>query len=459
MNARRALVALAAYVLACCALAACSLPRTSGVGPLNNPTDLVAFYCAGRVAAHGDDPYRAEPLRSCERDAFAESRVPLVPHLVVPAPLPGYDLAVLAPLSLVPFRIACIVWACALVAAGIATALVLASVTGLRPVAAFASLALADVYASLVPGQLVPFVVLALAACGWYVVRDRPRAAAVCALAMLVEPHLGLPVVISLAVWLPRARATLAVGVVALAVSSVAFLGLATNVEYVAHVLPVQAATEGLEFSRQYGLSAALVALGIPVHVALVLGTASYFATALLGITIARRCAREASAPVLIAYLPAAFVLLGGAYVHIAQMAAALPLALVLWSRGGALARYAAFATACLAIPWQTLAVSPEIAALFPPRGYVDPAPLLARAAGGGRLAQDAWTAWIATTVDRDHRTLLEIVLGKVPTWGGLLMLVIVATARGLAAQGDPAPRHPRRVASLGSKGRPGSTG
>jgi hypothetical protein len=273
-------------------------------------------------------------------------------------------------------------------------------------------------------------------------------------------------VLLALAVWVPRTRATLALGAGVLAVLSVAFLGLATNVEYATHVLPVQAATEGLEFSRQYGLSAVLLALGVPAHVALALGTASYVATASFGIVIARRSARVAGAPALFAYLPAAFVLFGGAYVHIAQMAAAIPLALVLWSRGGRLGRYGAFATVCLAIPWQTLAVSPEIAALFPARGYIDPTPLLARAAGGGRLAQDAWAAWIATTVDRDHRTVLEIVLCKLPTWAGLLVLVAAATAPEFTERFDPerrnAPRVPfrtpntrrRMAASLDRRGR-----
>ena len=425
MDRSRALAVVAAFVVACFVLGWWSLRRESGVGPLNNPTDFVAFYCAGRVAARGADPYRAEPLRACERDAFGESHVPMVAHLVVPAPLPGYDLAFFAPFSLVSFRIACVVWACAICGCAVATALLLSSLTSLRPAVAFAALAASDLYASLVPGQLVPLVVCALAACGFFAARDQPRLAAACALATLIEPHLGLPVVLALAVWMPRTRLVLAAGAAACGAVSLAFLGIHGNVEYLTRVLPVQAATEGLEFSRQYGLSAALHAAGIPARAALVAGSLSYLAMVALGVALARRAATAFDAPELVAFVPAAAVLVGGAYVHIAQMAAAIPLALVLASRARASLRpYAILATVCLAIPWQTVATSPGLAELFPPRGYVDPKPLLARVADGGRLAQDAWAAWIATTIDRDHRTTAELVLFKIPTWCGLALCV-----------------------------------
>jgi hypothetical protein len=135
-----------------------------------------------------------------------------------------------------------------------------------------------------------------------------------------------------------------------------------------------------------------------------------------------------------LAFVPAATVLVGGAYGHITQMAVAVPLALLLCSRGGWALPYAVAATCCLAVPWQAVVTSPWIASLFPARGYIDPGPLLARAGAGTRLAQDAWAAWIATTIDRDHRTVLEIVLFKLPTWGalgGLGLLVGRAIAAG----------------------------
>jgi hypothetical protein len=435
MERTRALALVAAFVAACAAFGWWSLRHESGLGPLNNPTDFVAFYCAGRVAAYGADPYRAEPLRTCERAAFAESRVPMVAHLVVPAPLPGYALALFAPFSLVSFRVAAIVWAAGIVAAVGVTVWSLCALLGVRPAVVAAALAGCDLYASLVPGQLVPYVVCALAGCGVALARDRPRAAAVCACAMFVEPHLGLPVALALALWVPRTRVTLVAGAIVLAALSLAFLDPARNLEYATAVLPAQAATEGLEFTRQYGLSAALVALGVGARTALALGSASYLATTLFGVLIARRCATALAAPEAIAFVPAAAVLFGGAYVHIAQMAAAIPLALLLCVRAPAprLRRYAVAATIALAIPWQSIAVFPDVARFFPPGAYVDPRPLLARASDGGRLAQDAWAAWIATTADRDHRTPLEVLAFKLPTWGALACLIalLIRVARG----------------------------
>ncbi|MBD5633075.1 MAG: DUF2029 domain-containing protein, partial [Candidatus Eremiobacteraeota bacterium] len=316
MDRSRALAFAAAFALACFALGWWSLRQESGVGPLNNPTDFVAFYCAGRVAARGADPYRAEPLRSCERAAFAESHVPMVRYLVVPAPLPGYDLALLAPYSLVSFRLAAIVWACGILACFGLAVWSLCALTKLRPAYVAAALAGSDLYASLVPGQLVPFVVAALGGCGYFLARGRPRYAAACACAMLVEPHMGLPVVISLLIWVPRTRPVVAAAVVACALTSLAFLGVHGNVEYLTRVLPAQALGEGLEFTRQYGLSAALFALGVAPRGALAIGTLSYLAMLAAGVAFARRAARQWSSPELVAFVPAALALFGGAYVH-----------------------------------------------------------------------------------------------------------------------------------------------
>jgi hypothetical protein len=429
MHRWRALAFGAALAIACGSLGFFNLRQASGVGPFNNPTDFVAFYCAGAVASRGADPYRAEPLRSCERAAFALSQVPMVRYLVVPGPLPGYDIAFFGAYArFVPFRLACVLWAGLLAVCVGLTVWTLSAVTGLRPVFVFAALAGSDLYASLVPGQLVPLVVAALAGCGYFLSRGAPRLAAACACVTLVEPHLGLPVALALFVWEPAARLRIATGVAALALLALAFLGPAANAEYVARVLPAQAATEGLEFSRQYGLSAAAHALGIPAAASVALGALSYLVMLALGVAFARRAARRFDSAALLAFVPAAAVLVGGAYLHIASMAAAVPLALVLCARSGVLRPVAFAATAALAIPWQTVITASGFAELFPPRGFVDPGPLLARVSDGTRLAQDAWAAWIGTMIDRDHRTPFEIALFKIPTWGALGALAWLVT-------------------------------
>ena len=41
--------------------------------------DFRAFYCAARVAAHGDDPYHTEPLRTCERPSDRPASLKKIP--------------------------------------------------------------------------------------------------------------------------------------------------------------------------------------------------------------------------------------------------------------------------------------------------------------------------------------------------------------------------------------------
>ncbi len=74
--------------------------------------------------------------------------------------------------------------------------------------------------------------------------RGRARAAALCAAATMIEPHLGLPVCIALAIWMPATRLTLALALALLGALSVAALGWATNFEYFTGVLPAHALSE-----------------------------------------------------------------------------------------------------------------------------------------------------------------------------------------------------------------------
>jgi len=425
---RRPAVVAAACAVLLVAFIALGLRQPRGIGPLHNPTDLVAFYCGSRAAMAGADPYRSEPLRSCERAAFAESGIPLVPGLVVPAPLPGWDFALFAPLGLLPFRLACAVWLLVLAGAIATTALLLVRLTGLRPAAVIYALAGADAWASISLGQMVPLVLLAIVGCAYALRLGRERFAAAAACATLVEPHLGLPVLLALAVFVPRTRAVLVLGGAIAATLALATIGSERCIEYVRFVLPAQARGEGLEFHRQYGLSALLHVAGVGEAWALRAGSLSYLAMLALGLALGRHAQRVTGDRALLIVVPAAVALIGGAYVHIAQIAVALPLALVLVARlSGTARRYAIAATICLAIPWQTIFSDPLIAELFPPRGYIDPGPLLAKVAGAGRLAEEPWDAWLATIVDRDRRTLLEILLGKIPTWFGLVACAALA--------------------------------
>ncbi|MGH7757112.1 MAG: hypothetical protein ACREM8_12635, partial [Vulcanimicrobiaceae bacterium] len=85
--------------------------------PVTNPPDFRAYYCGAVVAAAGGDPYRAEPLGACESAAAGAFGYVLFPHLVMPAPLPGYALAFFAPFAALPFPTASAIWFGILVAA------------------------------------------------------------------------------------------------------------------------------------------------------------------------------------------------------------------------------------------------------------------------------------------------------------------------------------------------------
>src|ERR1700686_3270147 len=71
--------------------------------------DFNAFYCAGAALGQGADPYRAEPLGSCERGPRPAWLNRGIPNLAAPAPLPPYALAPFTTLARLPYE-----WAAAI---------------------------------------------------------------------------------------------------------------------------------------------------------------------------------------------------------------------------------------------------------------------------------------------------------------------------------------------------------
>ena len=68
--------------------------------------DFRAFYCAGWTVSHGGNPYRKEPLHTCERVHTDPSYAWFARIAALPAPVPAYDLAVFVPLSVWRYRTA-----------------------------------------------------------------------------------------------------------------------------------------------------------------------------------------------------------------------------------------------------------------------------------------------------------------------------------------------------------------
>lgn len=150
-----------------------------------------------------------------------------------------------------------------------------------------------------------------------------PARAGTWALLATCEPHLGLPLLVSLAVWTPRARPVLGCGVALLGLLSVASSGLADSLEYARAELPLHALAES-SFRYQDSLTYALTMIGVPERVALGAGSLSFIAMLVAGVALAGRLARRAARPGLVAIVPPALVLLGGTFIKEQQLIVAV---------------------------------------------------------------------------------------------------------------------------------------
>ena len=286
--------------------------RPGHAGPLTDPTDLVAFYCGGKSLAERVDPYRAEPQRSCERRAFAESRIRLMEHLVMPETLPPYAIVPFALLSFASFRVACVVFVLGSLAAAMATILIIVRLTRLPIVLVSLAILVSFSLASIYIGQPVPFVVAALCASALALRSGRIALASVLALPTMMEPHVGLAAMLGLFVLEKRARLTVVVGVLGLAWLSFFVGGLALNLEYLTRVVPAQALSEVANFHAQYSLTALAYQLGASETVAIRLGELCYALMLGTGVWIAARLRRSHGDAAFVVLAPPACVLVDG---------------------------------------------------------------------------------------------------------------------------------------------------
>jgi hypothetical protein len=397
-------------------------------GPITNPVDFRTFYCGGRVLAEGRDPYRVEPMLSCQRAVLRDGGLRLNAAHVLPAPLPPYALALFALLARLPFAVATEVWlAASIFALGVAI-VVTRALCGLSPtVVALAMFASAG-FASLILGQLVPLALAGLLLAALCARRGNAPGAAAAAAIGALEPHLAVPVWLGIALCVPRARLALALACAALVLLSLAF-GVGLNAEFLTSVLPGHARSEAYNFPAQYSLTALLVTIGAPLRASLFFGSLSYVAMLAAGLALGAHLARRLDDPAFALTTPLATVLIGGPFVHVHQMAAAVPFGLMLLGRlprGRPAYAGVAFAVAALAIPWETLAEMPFVADHLPPK-ISSPAPALPPVRADESL-EVPYTAFIDAFAQRaDPRTLAEQVACKLPTWFGLLGLVAAA--------------------------------
>jgi hypothetical protein len=390
------------------------------------PMDFVAFYCGAKVLPA--DPYLLEPLHTCEQTAFRDATgLNAEPYIVVPAPLPPYALALLEPIGALPFPFARAVWLTTSFVLSAVVVLVLHRLSGMRPALLAAGVFVGLTLPAAIVGQIVPFGVAALCVAVFAVEQKRYAVAAVFAALTLIEPHLGLPVCLSLAILLPRARLPLLIACSVLLALSLS-LGIDRNVEYFTRVLPAHARTEADAFMWQYSLTSALMQVGASMRSALALGTLSYALMVAFAIVVARKQIASLGEGGILA-IPAAFALLGGSFVHLHQMAFALPLVALLYPQ-----RRTAVAAAFLLLmfPWQLAQQNGLLSGFFAPPhvpNYDEVASALSAAFRPGELAQSVWAAWVRLHLRTDGPPL-ELLLYKIPTWAVLAFLVVVTAGR-----------------------------
>jgi hypothetical protein len=337
--------------------------------------DFNAFYCAGQTLQHGADPYRAEPLGGCERTPKPEPLIATGRGLVAPAPLPPYALVPFRLLAQLPYVAASLLWTfVGIIAVGVAVA-AMRRLTNLPLTALIAAFALGDGYASLCLGQVAPIAVAAIAVAAMLLAQDRDELAACAAGVAMLEPHVGLPVCASLFFWRSRTRLPL-LGIALLCVAtSLVAAGFSTSLEYVRDVLPAHALSE-IGNEKQFSLTYALHRLHVSDAIALRVGEMWYAAAFFAGIWAAGRLARRSGNPAALAVIPPALAVLGGPFVHIVQIAAALPAALVLYtSSAPRTRRVLGCAIVMLAIP---LVQFPNLGTIFIPLAAVTAALLAA---------------------------------------------------------------------------------
>ena len=452
----RSIVALLAGIAIVIAYAT-TLGRAS-FQPKTFEFDLMAFYCGGAVVAEHHDPYVVEPLRACQH-AIAPIFRP-GSKLVVPVPLPAYDFAFLAALSHVPYAAVRIVWIALESIAFALTAVLLARLSGVSFAIVASSLVVSDLYCSSLLGQLAPFSIFGIVLAGW----SLERAGRSCLFAGLVlamiEPHLGLPAVGAVALWGGRFKIVAVSVAVFLAAVSVLVMPLPALAEYVAHVIPAQALSEANN-EDQFGALYVLHRSGLSEAAAYAGSRLDYALTLSFGILFARAAARRYG-DAMFAFAPVPFVLLGGPYLHVTQIAAALPAALTIAGRSDS--RAARATVALLTIPWLNFvsivtilpvaagalfvvlrracrmpalraivvvafALGCETAAAFaiagaPQAGAPD--------YGGVRATSLPEMTWKALIDAQQHGHALLSNLAKLPTVGGVVAIVVVVVRDGL---------------------------
>ncbi len=308
--------------------------------------DFDAFYWARRFLSAGGDPYRYEPLHACE----ARLCGPPTANAVGPGrcrPMPSLRSL---PLGRLSYERAQFLWWLLLLAGGMLIVWALVELTALPLLLVGSCVLVGVLLPSLMVGSLalLPIALLCLSAVA--VARERWAGAALLQGAACVEPHLALPVLLATFVFVPRARLALATVVGVLFVTSAVAGRAALNLEYVLRVLPAHSTSE-IGNAEQYSLSALLHAAGLGDGAASAIASAQYLLFIAAALWIAGRL--RSTMPEGVVLVPMALAVTGGPFVHVTQIGAAIPLAMLVAARTRSAAAWGGLACLAVAIPWQ----------------------------------------------------------------------------------------------------------
>jgi|GEM_PF-716061 len=289
------------------------------------PGDLGAYYCAGKVVLHHQDPYRVEPLLDCERSIPMER---VNGDTVDPAPLPGYDYIPMAALAILPPHFAAVTFGILLLGATVLIAYCLTRMSALPPIVAFAVAFMGITYDASGTGQLPPLAIAAAAAGALLLRLGKHRWAVLAASGTLLQPQFGLPILVALFLFIPRARLVTAMIGAALVLFSIAAVGVRGTIEYLS-VVPIHARSE-VTAPIQYSFTWLAHVFGASANVALMIGTVSYIVFFAICLLVLARGGERAVKTGAIILLPAAFAIFGGTFIHYHQVTVALLAAVVL---------------------------------------------------------------------------------------------------------------------------------
>ncbi len=327
--------------------------------------DFRAYYCAASAQRAGENPYFVQSVHACES-------APVPPYyrapakVTVPTPYPPYALGLLYPVTFLPFGVAAILWWLVIAGSIVLASFALARVCAQPWLVGWNALILSLGLTTFTDGNVMPISLAAIVVAALALQNARPAVAAVAIAIAMIEPHVALPAAVAIFIGYPKARIMLVAAAAVVGAISLAAGGIATNLEYLTAVVPAHALSE-VSRDNQYSLSTIVAAFGASDAQAVLIGSISYVVMLAAGVLVGFRLAQRYDDPAFAALTPVAFSLLGGSFVHTAEIAAAVPACLLLYARTPVHREAIVVVLILLAVPWMmATSIALILAPIFP---------------------------------------------------------------------------------------------